>query len=197
MDGAESYDRGSGGKIQLMPSLDAVAEFNVMTSNYGAQYGLSSGGTVALVFKSGTNTLHASAWEFIRNDASTRTATKPTPPVRRHPNSGLTPSASTLAGPYLRASLQSQQDQDLLFYNMEWRKMIQGGSIDQTVPDTATYGGAGITNVKAQRRDVALVCLCQWSVRCRATNCVSQRSCRRWRRHTGKSDPHGEGYPGW
>lgn len=150
MDGAESYDRGSGGKIQLMPSLDAVAEFNVMTSNYGAQYGLSSGGTVALVFKSGTNTLHASAWEFIRNDAFDANSYQANATGSKTPELRFNTFGFNVGGPVTFGHLYNpNRTKTFFFYNMEWRKMIQGGSIDQTVPDTATYGGAGITNVKA------------------------------------------------
>jgi len=69
VDGGEDYDRGSGGKFELMPSLDAVAEFRVLTSNYSADYGLSSGATLSMVFKSGTKDFHGGMWEFFRNDA--------------------------------------------------------------------------------------------------------------------------------
>ena len=68
IDGAEAADRGGSGSI-VMPSLDSVAEFRELTSNYSAEYGLSSSTTVTTVLKSGTKTLHASAWWFGRNDA--------------------------------------------------------------------------------------------------------------------------------
>ena len=46
--------------------VDAVQEYRVITSNYGPEYGRASGGVVNLVTKSGTNSLHGSAWEFYR-----------------------------------------------------------------------------------------------------------------------------------
>ena len=52
-----------------MPSLDAIAEFRKLTSNYSAEYGLAGAATITTVVKSGTNQLHAEAWEFDRNDA--------------------------------------------------------------------------------------------------------------------------------
>src|SRR5579862_2900430 len=69
LDGGEDDDRGGAGGISIAPSTDAIAEFRQLTSNYSADYGLSSAGTMTMVLKSGSSTLHASAWEFNRNDA--------------------------------------------------------------------------------------------------------------------------------
>ena len=69
LDGGEDDDRGGAGGMSIAPSSDAIAEFRALTSNYSADYGLSSGGTMTMVLKSGSSTLHASAWEFNRNDA--------------------------------------------------------------------------------------------------------------------------------
>jgi hypothetical protein len=49
------------------PNPDATSEFQVMTNNYGAQYGFASGGVVSIVTKSGTNNWHGNAFEFLRN----------------------------------------------------------------------------------------------------------------------------------
>ncbi len=51
----------------IYPNPDALAEFSVQTSNYSAQYGQSAGGVVNVVTKSGTNQLHGSGFEFLRN----------------------------------------------------------------------------------------------------------------------------------
>jgi len=69
LDGGENDDRGGAGGMSIAPSTDAIAEFRQLTSNYSADYGLSSAGTMTMVLKSGSSTLHASAWEFNRNDA--------------------------------------------------------------------------------------------------------------------------------
>jgi len=50
------------------PNPDAVAEFSVLTSNFSAQYGTASGPVVSMVMRSGTNALHGTAFEFLRND---------------------------------------------------------------------------------------------------------------------------------
>jgi outer membrane receptor protein involved in Fe transport len=52
---------------QPFPNPDAIQEFSVQTSNYSARYGGNAGGVVNIVTKSGTNDLHGSAYEFVRN----------------------------------------------------------------------------------------------------------------------------------
>ncbi len=49
------------------PNPDAIQEFNVETDNLSAQYGIGAGGVVNIVTKSGTNSIHGSAFEFVRN----------------------------------------------------------------------------------------------------------------------------------
>src|SRR6476659_6275146 len=54
----------------MRPSLEAISEFKVQTSNYSAEYGASAGAVVTVVTRSGTNELHGSAFEFLRNSAA-------------------------------------------------------------------------------------------------------------------------------
>lgn len=52
-----------------VPNSDATAEFQVITNNFSSRYGFSSGGVVSIVTKSGSNTWHGNAFEFLRNSA--------------------------------------------------------------------------------------------------------------------------------
>jgi hypothetical protein len=52
----------------LRPSVDAIQEFKVESANFSAEYGNSAGGIITLAIKSGTNEIHGSAFEFLRND---------------------------------------------------------------------------------------------------------------------------------
>lgn len=58
-----------GSAAGLMLGVDAVREFQVLTSNYSAEFGRAAGGVINMVSKSGTNQLHGSAYEFLRNSA--------------------------------------------------------------------------------------------------------------------------------
>lgn len=55
--------------IAVIPNLDAIAEFRILTNNYDAEYGNYSGGQVNVVTKNGTNQFHGSGFDFIRNTA--------------------------------------------------------------------------------------------------------------------------------
>jgi hypothetical protein len=55
------------GGTAIVPNLDSIAEFRVLTNNFDAEYGNYSGGVVNVVTKSGTNQLHGSGFEFLRN----------------------------------------------------------------------------------------------------------------------------------
>lgn len=67
IDGADNTDFLSN-NIAVNPNPDAVQEFKILTNNYDAEFGRSSGGIVNQVIKSGTNHVHGSAFEFLRND---------------------------------------------------------------------------------------------------------------------------------
>jgi hypothetical protein len=52
----------------MVPTIDSIQEFRVMTSNYSAEYGAAAGAMTVVQTKSGSNDLHGSAYEFLRND---------------------------------------------------------------------------------------------------------------------------------
>jgi hypothetical protein len=69
VDGGDMMDNGSNFSLNVYPSVEAIEEVQVLTSNYGAQYGKNGSGTVEVETKSGTNAFHGSLWEFARNEA--------------------------------------------------------------------------------------------------------------------------------
>ncbi|MGI9074711.1 MAG: carboxypeptidase regulatory-like domain-containing protein [Bryobacteraceae bacterium] len=148
VDGGEDYDRGGSGNISIMPSVDSIAEFRQLTSNYSAEFGLSSGATMTMVFKSGTKDFHAGAWEFFRNDALDANnyffnAAGNKPPELRFNTYGF-----NIGGPvFIPKVYNKDRDKTFFFYNMEWRKLIQGGVNNQTVPATSEYGGQFNTGI--------------------------------------------------
>src|SRR4029077_12070929 len=68
LDGGDNMDNGSNTTLNVYPSIDAIAEVKVLTSNYGAQYGRNASGTVEVETKSGTNKFHGDVYYFGRND---------------------------------------------------------------------------------------------------------------------------------
>jgi len=146
LDGGENSDRGGAGSSSVMPSMDAIAETQTLASNYSADYGLSSGGTITSVVKSGTKTIHASAWEFFRNDwLNAANVFTHQIPFLRYNVYGF-----NIGGPVTFGKLYNpNRSRTFFFYNMEWRKMHQGSTLNQQEPATATYGGdfsgAGLT----------------------------------------------------
>ncbi len=148
-DGGEQSDRGGAGGLIIMPSMDSIAEFRVMTSNYSPEYGLSSAGTMNLVFKSGTKQLHASAWEFLRNDYLDAVNPFTNAAGQKAPKLRLNTFGFNVGGPVVLPGYNKNRDKTFFFYNMEWRKMIQGGVKNQLVPLPGTYGGAFATGLPA------------------------------------------------
>src|ERR1700741_2334919 len=72
LDGVSLNDYANGAPGSVLGGnlgVDAIQEFSVLTSNYSAEYGKTSGGVVNAATRSGTNAFHGSAYEFLRNSA--------------------------------------------------------------------------------------------------------------------------------
>jgi hypothetical protein len=139
IDGGEDADRGGGGTTAVMPSLEAIGEFRTLTSNYDAEYGLSSAATMTSVIKSGASKLHGSAWESFRNDAlDAKNHFQGSKGELRHNIFGF-----NVSGPI---DYWKKDHKSFFFYNMEWRKEIKGGQVNHDVPSLDWYpdaNGAG------------------------------------------------------
>src|SRR4030081_1392734 len=99
LDGISLNDYANGGPGSVLGGslgVDAIEEFSVITSNYSAEYGKTSGGGVNAITRSGTNLIHGSAYEFIRNsklDAKNYFDVGKIPPFKRNQFDG------TICGP--------------------------------------------------------------------------------------------------
>ncbi|MBV9625405.1 MAG: carboxypeptidase regulatory-like domain-containing protein [Acidobacteria bacterium] len=142
VDGGEAADRGGGGGADVLPSEEAIAEFRTLTSNYSAEYGLSSAGTMSMVIKSGTKQLHAEAFYFGRNDAlDARNYFNPAP--QKVTELRFNDWGFNVGGP---VAIKSQDPKTFFFYNMEWRRYIKGGLFNVNVPLASMYPDANGAN---------------------------------------------------
>ena len=130
IDGTEADDRGGAGGMDIMPSQDAIAEFQTLTSNYPPDYGISSGATITLAFKSGGQHYHGEAWEFNRNtvfDANNWVNKNVAPGDKVTPRQKLNYNifGGNIGGPLLPFQ---KPRRTFFFWNEEWRRLIQGST---------------------------------------------------------------------
>lgn len=123
IDGAEADDRGGAGGMNIMPSQDAIAEFNVMSSNYPPDYGISSGATMSLSLKSGSQKYHGSLFEFNRTPAYNAKE----PISRTKTNAHYNIFGGNVGGPlFIPNVYNTKRDKTFFFVNEEWRKILSG-----------------------------------------------------------------------
>ena len=141
IDGGEADDRGGAGGMDVMPSMDAIAQFEVLASNYPPDYGISSGATMSLALKSGTQKFHGEGYDFLRNDDLDANsffnkyngANAPVPKLRQNIF------GANVGGPlFIPHVYNSSKQKTFFFYNQEWRRIIQGSppNVQNTIPDS-------------------------------------------------------------
>jgi hypothetical protein len=121
LDGVQNLDTGSNSGSHNQPNMDSVAEVKVLTSNYQAEYGRNSAGTINVIVKSGTRDFHGSAFWFLRNESlyannffSNRTGTPR--PINRVNNGGY-----TIGGPiYIPGKFNTEKDKLFFFFSQEY-----------------------------------------------------------------------------
>ena len=129
--GASLINVTPGGTSGQLLGVDAVREFNVVTDTYGAEYGKRDGAQVSIVTSSGTNKLHGTAFEFLRNSALD---------ARNYFDQGSIPEfqrnqfGGSLGGPIRRDKL-------FLFGNYEGFRQAWGLSVVTLVPDNLARQG--------------------------------------------------------
>jgi hypothetical protein len=147
VDGIDNNNYEAGSVAQL-PSIDSIQEFQVQTNNYAAEYGRSSGSIVNLVTKSGTNQLHGSAYEFLRNnDLDARNFFAD--PSFSAPELRLNQFGATLGGPI-------QKDKTFFFGNYEGFRQIAGITNLTNVPTDAERSGLFFNPATGQNVQVAV-----------------------------------------
>ena len=139
VDGSSLMDNGSNGTLNVYPNVDAIAEEQVLTSNYGAQYGRNASGTVLSQTKSGTEHFHGDVFEFLRNDAfNARNYFETAVPTYKKHDYGF-----TIGGPvFIPKVYQPADKKTFFFYSQEWRhENVPATVFNQSVPSTAERTG--------------------------------------------------------
>jgi hypothetical protein len=127
--------------MALVPTQDSLAEFKVVTNNISPEYGHLAGGAINFITKSGTNNLHGSLWEFLRNkifNANTffsNRAKLPNPPFTQNQY------GFNVGGPVFIPHLYDGRDKTFFFVNWEGFSLRQGQTFTETVPTVAERGG--------------------------------------------------------
>jgi len=126
LDGGDNMDNGSNASLNVYPSIDAIAEVTVLTSNYGAQYGRSGSGTVEVETKSGTRDFHGDLYEFVRNnDFNARNYFQSEVPPYHKNDFGY-----TLGGPiFIPGHFNKDRQKTFFFWSQEWRKESVPGQV--------------------------------------------------------------------
>ncbi len=125
----------------IYPNADSVQEFRVETSNYSAEYGRAAGGIFNVVTKAGTNALHFTLFEFLRNDKLNSNnffanlAKQAPPPLKFNQFGGV------LGGPVVLPKLYNGRNKTFFFVSTELVRYIQGVTYTATVPNPAELSG--------------------------------------------------------
>ena len=131
VDGADNVDRGANLTLLNYPSVDAIAEFKILRGEYNAEFGRAGGGQVNVATRSGGSRFHASAYEFVRNDALNAntffskmaqvSSGRPNiPPVLRYNDFGF-----TIGGPvFLPKVYNTEHNKTFFFVSEEFRRVI-------------------------------------------------------------------------
>lgn len=138
LDGADNKDNGGGGNNFVNINPDAIAEFKMLTTNYSAEYGNSSGAVVNLALKSGTKDFHGIAYEYFRNDAiQARAFNSATKPELRFNNFGW-----NVGGPiYIPKVFNRNREKLFFFVGEDFKRLLQGATNTWTVPTRAQIAG--------------------------------------------------------
>lgn len=125
----------------LRPSVDAIQEFKVETANYSAEYGRAAGGVISVAIKSGTNQLHGSAFEFLRNDALDATNFFANRNKLRKPPLRYNQFGGTIGGPVWK-------DHTFFFFSYQGTRIRRSNTAVVTVPTIEQKRGIfGTTNI--------------------------------------------------
>ncbi|MDE3180503.1 MAG: TonB-dependent receptor [Acidobacteriota bacterium] len=148
IDGTPDSDEGGYHGQDTYPSLDSIAEFRVVTSNYGADMGKMGSAQIEVATKSGTNQFHGDAYEYVRNDAFDANPffqnRQIAPPGGNAPKTPLkwNDFGYTIGGPfYIPKVYNTDKTKTFFFWSQEWHRYNEAQVINAPVPTRAMRTG--------------------------------------------------------
>src|SRR5205085_3349981 len=141
LDGAPNNSIQGGNNIAYVPPVDAVEEFKIVTNSYDAQYGRTAGGVINVSLKSGTNTLHGTAYEFARRKQFDSNEYYFKVNNRDKPNHKLDQYGFQVDGPVTIPGLFDGRNKTFFMFNYEGYKEATPNPATFTVPDDAQLRG--------------------------------------------------------
>jgi len=127
----------SGFQYVSQPSVDAIDEFAIQTSNFAAEFGQAGGGVFNAAIKSGTNALHGSAYEYFANEALNAN----TPYLNVRPRNRKNDFGFTLGGPIHIPGIYEGKDKTFFFFNFEQYRTTSTYVTPNTIPTNAMRTG--------------------------------------------------------
>jgi hypothetical protein len=125
-------------QAQIQPSVDAIQEATIQTSNFAAEYGQVGGGFFNYTMKSGTNQLHGSVYDYFVNEAFNAA----TPWINVNPTARRNDYGFTVGGPVVIPKIYNGRDKTFFFFNWEqYRETEIVNNILDTVPTPAYRAG--------------------------------------------------------
>jgi len=137
IDGADNLDRGANLTLYVYPSPDAIAEFKTLRGQYSAQFGRDASGQIDVVTKSGTNTLHGSAYEYFRNDYLDANGYANDYLGLRLAKYRYNDFGFTIGGPVWIPKVYNGKDKTFFFVSENWLREITYASGQQAIVPTA------------------------------------------------------------
>ena len=125
----------------LIPPVDATQEFRVQTNNYAAEFDRSSGAVVNISVKSGSNSLHGSAYEFLRNKSLDANDFFQNRAGQKRPARTYNQYGFSVGGPVVIPKLYNGRDRTFFFGNFEGFRQREGLRVTTTVPTTDQLAG--------------------------------------------------------
>src|SRR5262245_35356799 len=154
---AAVHEQGGGATdVKFRPTVELVQEFKLQTNSFSAEFGFTGGAVVNVVTRSGTNQIHGSAFDFLRNSAMNANAFfsnrngRPIVPSRRNQFGGA------VGGPVYLPKIYNGRNRTFFFFHHEGTKSASQATTTQTLPTLLERQGNFTETFDASGRQIQI-----------------------------------------